>query len=341
MYRKLPLQQQQTIGNEKELKYRNPVIFKEFGNPTSLCFHGKKLFTGCSTRVQIYAGHELFKSVSLKDLVTSVDVRQDGRLFACGDNMGVVRVYDSESRSVLRTLVGHKGAVKNVKFMHQTNRLISSSDDNTIILWDVTAETILQQYSGENGHSDYVRGLCVCAASPHLFVSGSYDHTLKLWDTNTNTCLLTLDHQHPVESLLVLKQMTILISTGGNKIKIWDLLTGKLIQVFGCHQKTVTSCSVDSKQEWLFTGSLDHQVKIISLSDYKVLKTIKYPNPVLCVMVGNNDQELAVGMTGGLLCVRNRIKEVKEKEVTKLKRGTYDYLMRGGDQAPAMVNNIK
>ena len=111
MYRKLQLQQVPQLVekfNIPELGFKSPVIIKEFANVTCCQYFNKQLAIAASTRVQLYVKSNLSKSISLKDLVYCVAYRQDGKLLACGDAMGIIRVYDVETRSVLRTLVGHK-----------------------------------------------------------------------------------------------------------------------------------------------------------------------------------------------------------------------------------------
>ena len=203
----------------------------------------------------------------------------------------------------------------------------------------MTQETALHSFEE---HSDYCRSVAVSKATPNFFVTGSYDHTVKLWDATNGVCALTLDHGAPVESTLFLKSGGLIVSCGGSRIKFWDVMNGgKLVQSISHHQKTITSLALDSTESFLFSGSLDHQVKIISLADYKVVKTIKYPAPILSLSVSKDNAELAVGMTGGLLCVRTReiTKEEGEKAAAtkKLRRGTFDYLMRGGNVGPSKV----
>ena len=342
MFKKVELQKVPQLEAKfefKELDFKSPVVIKEFANVTHCEYFKKQLAIASSTRIQLYAKQELSKSISSKELVTSVTFREDGKLLASGDINGIIRVYDLETRSVLRTLVGHKNAVRDLKFSYEKNRLISCSDDNTVKYWDVTQEECLLTFED---HSDYCRSVAVSKASPNFFCTGSYDHSIKLWDSTNNICVLSLDHGHPVEKVLILKSGTLIVSSGGNKIKFWDIMNGgKLVHSLSNHQKTITTLALDDSGAFLMSGSLDHQLKMISLEDYKVVKTIKYPAPILSIAVSINNGELAVGMTGGLLCIRSReIIKVGDEREKKLRRGTFAYLMRGGNTQPNQVINL-
>ena len=69
--------------------------------------------------------------------------------------------------------------------------------------------------------------------------------------------------------------------TGGNVVKIWDVLGGgKLLHVLKSHQKTVTCLCLTPSMKLnqsdatlaprLLTGSLDGHVKVFDISDFKV-----------------------------------------------------------------------
>lgn len=47
-----------------------------------------------------------------------------------------------------------------------------------------------------------------------VFLSGSYDHTLKLFDARMDKSVMTMDHGHPVESLLLYPSEGLLVSAG-------------------------------------------------------------------------------------------------------------------------------
>ena len=71
---------------------------------------------------------------------------------------------------------------------------------------------------------------------------------------------------------------------GGNVLKVWDVFGGgRELRTLSNHQKTITSLCFDGSRSRFLTASLDHHVKIYSVSDYHVVHTIKYPAPLLAV----------------------------------------------------------
>ncbi|KAI8892322.1 WD40-repeat-containing domain protein, partial [Globomyces pollinis-pini] len=315
----------------------SPVIIKEFAAVTTTAFSQApphEFAIASSTRVQLYStvSQSVSKTISrFKETVYSADVRNDGKLLVAGDASGLLQLFDLSSRAILRSLQAHNGAIRVSKFGTNHNTVVSASDDNTVKLWDITSEDPLNEF---NLHTDYVRSASNSIDTPSLILSGSYDHTVRLWDTRSNACTLTMDHDAPVESVLFLPGGGLVASSGGNKIKIWDMFSGgRLVQSISHHQKTITCMTLDGTKSYLLSGSLDHQVKVLSLQDYKVVHTIKHSAPILSLGISPTNSHIAVGMANGYLSIRKRTIKTTELAAPKpkVRGGTHAHFTRTGD----------
>jgi len=85
-------------------------------------------------------------------------------------------------------LHGHTRGVWSVSFSPDGQILASSSDDETVRLWDVRDGQCLQVLRG------HTKSICSVSFSPNglTLVSGSQDQTIKLWDVRTGECIKTL-----------------------------------------------------------------------------------------------------------------------------------------------------
>jgi U3 small nucleolar RNA-associated protein 15 len=120
--------------------------------------------------------NEVDKSLSrFKDVAYGATYRADGRLLACGGAHPLVQVFDVESRTLLRSLRGHSGAVRVTRFASDQTRVVSMSDDRSVRSWDLASEAMLTCVA--DAHSDYVRGGAASRVSPDVWYSGSYDRT--------------------------------------------------------------------------------------------------------------------------------------------------------------------
>ena len=128
----------------------------------------------------------------------------------------------------LRTLSGHTDTVRCVAFFPDNRRLVSSSWDNTVRIWDV--ETGLQTGDPFTGHTDVVRSVAV-APNAQRIASVAEDRTLRVWCVSTGQ--LAYDpidgHASGLWCVTFSPDGRRIATTGDNTIRIWDTDTGELV----------------------------------------------------------------------------------------------------------------
>lgn len=265
-----------------------------------------ELFSGASTRLTVYSVPEMEKIKSMSksaDVIHGIDFRSDGKLFALGNSAGNIQVFDSSSKKLIRNLKGHKGPVRKVKFSPNKINLFSISDDNTFKVWDIPTESEIKTV---DAHNDYIRA-CSVSNDGKFFITGSYDHLIKVWKIEDYSLIMTIDNGAPVEDLLISSNGSVLISTGSNVIKFWDITnSGQLIHSMSPHQKTITSIAYSSDYSHIITGGLDRISKVIDLSSYRVIQGFKFDSPIMCVACNKADSALSFGLANGYCVIKTR-----------------------------------
>ncbi|KAH8118572.1 WD40 repeat-like protein [Phellopilus nigrolimitatus] len=314
-------------------QFKHPVFVKEYAPITSIHFSPSKphrYAVTAATRVQVYAPRtqKVTKTISrFKDVARSGCIRSDGKLVVAGDDSGLVQVFDINSRAILRTLDSHKQPVHVSKFSAANNtQILSCSDDTTVKLWDVPSQSAIATFTA---HTDYVRSGQVAQANANLILTGSYDATVRLFDARSGHCEMG-SNALPVEQVLLFPTGTVALSAAGPILRAWDLVAGgRCLRAFSNHQKTITSLAFDGRASRLLTGGLDHMVKVYDVSTYKVVHTMRYPAPVLCLDVSPDDTHIAAGMSDGTLSVRRRQPKASESSsepfsLASLRSGTFE-----------------
>jgi len=104
----------------------------------------------------------------------------DELVVATGFQDPEIRVLDPANGRLLNTLKGHTGYVLQVAFSRDGHVLASTSQDQTIRLWDTTTWTRLS--APLRGHNHEVNAVAFSTES-HLLATGNKDGEVFLWDT--------------------------------------------------------------------------------------------------------------------------------------------------------------
>ncbi|ORX55140.1 WD40 repeat-like protein [Hesseltinella vesiculosa] len=205
----------------------------------------------------------------------------DSRLLASGSVDGEIKLWNFSSGEC-STLSGHAQAVNHVHVFQQSTRLLSSSEDGRLILWDLDAKQRLHVFEGHQAsiqasipsmpgflHRFYepasTEKLTEVTSAAHvqqqldlqhrsgtpIAISCSLDKTLKVWSLSSGRCLTTLfGHRNGVKALAYDKLRMVTGSSDG-ELKIWDIENGHVLH------------SID-----LFDGSA---INAVGLSDTKII----------------------------------------------------------------------
>lgn len=73
--------------------------------------------------------------------------------------------------------------------------------------------------------------------------AGSYDHTVRLFDARTKSSVMTIEHGHPVESVLLFPSGGLLVSAG-NSIKSNKSNFFSVVLILGNTSATYFLCGV-------------------------------------------------------------------------------------------------
>ncbi|KAJ6114423.1 U3 small nucleolar RNA-associated protein 15 C-terminal [Penicillium sp. IBT 16267x] len=305
-------------------------------------------------RVQIYSIHtrKLLRTITrFDDTVRGTDVRPDGRVLVTGDDTGTVQVFDVKSRAILKTWRDHKQPVWVSKFSpSDPTCLFTTSDDLTVRLWDLPAESSQRTFTG---HTDYVRSgafMPGAMASSGLLVSGSYDRTVRIWDPRVQRrAAMTFKMAAPIENVLPMPAGTTVLASADNKIAVLDIVAGKPMHMIQNHQKTVTSLALASNGERLLSGALDGHLKVFETTGWNAVSGSKYPSPILSLRVitsglAQEDKHIAVGMQSGLLSIKTRLsgqQKVKDRERQKEMKALLEGKLEEHDREVAKKKKLR
>lgn len=301
-----------------------PTLVKEFGSIDYIDFSPVQphfFAVTCSVRVQIYNPITKLVAKNLSKFQENAhggSYRQDGRLLVAGDDQGLVKIFDTTTKNLLRIFKDHKAPTHRTFFTPDLLHVASFSDDKTVKLWDIASEKVVHTYEE---HTDYIRAGCVNPASSNIIVSGGYDKKVNFYDTRSQEVVFSVNHGSAVESLLFLPSGGIFISAGGTEICVWDVFaSGKLLTKLSQHHKTITCLRLASNGKRILSSGLDRQVKIYDVGSYQNVHTLSFPNSVLSIAVAPKNQTVVAGMVDGLVSIQNMDQNEQHGQTKQIRR---------------------
>lgn len=152
-------------------------------------------------------------------------------------------------------------------------RIISSSDDNTLKLWN--AETG-EEVNNLEGQSAAVSCMALSPDSKWI-VTGNEDNALTLWDAKGGKVERRFEgHDGIVYSVAFSPDAKQIVSASQDQtVKLWDAKTGEEVRSFEGHTDSVLSVAFSPDGESIISASQDKTLKLWKVEDGKVLHSLE------------------------------------------------------------------
>ena len=202
--------------------------------------------------------HQLtLKKEGFKDLQESIKI-EEGKLAEY--NFTLQEKPKFTEYKLIQTLTGHTNYAYSASYSPDGRKIVSTSADRTIKIWDANTGSCLQTLTG---HTYNVRS---ASYSPdgRKIVSASADNTIKIWDANTGKCLQTLkEHLYSVNSASFSPDgKNIVSASNDNTLKIWKTNRTKSLNTLRKHSHSVNSASFSIDGTKIVSASYDNTIKI-------------------------------------------------------------------------------
>ena len=226
-----------------------------------------------------YNLNNIYSIVSHEDCVNSISIFPSGNIVSVSGDKSII-IYDMNIKILQKIQNAHDKAISYVEVKDENN-FISCSDDNNIKLWIKKENIFMINKIIKNAHEEPIKKV-IYRLNEDL-ISCSYDNTIKIWKNNNNNvyeCMVTLIHFEHINSILFLEDKKLLISSGVDGTKFWDLSKDNYNEIYciihfentlcGWHNAL---CRIDD-DNIIIGGKNDGIMKIISISKKEIIKEI-------------------------------------------------------------------
>ncbi|ETO27770.1 WD-40 repeat-containing protein, partial [Reticulomyxa filosa] len=173
----------------------------------------------------------------------------------------------------LKVLYGHFGYVKRVKFSLDETKIVSSSEDKEVRIWDIMSEKKIQVFKG---HSNWVNDAHF-SPKGNMVVSCSKDKTIRLWDVNTEKEIRKLKgHSDNVTSAQFSSDGINIVSSSWDKtIRLWDVNSGKEIKIWKGHSKKINDAQFSPDSQMIVSSSDGDTIRIWNIRSGKRMAELR------------------------------------------------------------------
>jgi len=167
-------------------------------------------------------------------LATCICFSDDDKLAAVGYGDNYLAIWDIESKKIVYQLECHSGGVYSVKFVPKNKKIITSSLDSTIKIWDFNAQDknySMTLFKTLKGHTDYVLTLDVDPSGKWL-LSGSKDlHAILTYIETGDMIYRIKAHTNTIITASFNTQgTTFCTGSGDQSVKIWSIAEADSVQ---------------------------------------------------------------------------------------------------------------
>ena len=167
--------------------------------------------------------------------------------------------------SPLYTYSGHHGFVNAVAWSPDGKRIASSSDDNTVQVWNAADGGNVYTY---RGHSNLVEAVAWSPNGKHI-ASGGFDSTVQVWDTADGSHAFTYHGHSSFVDTVAWSPNGKRIASGSydNTVQVWDAVNGDNVYTYHGHNNTVSTAAWSPDGKRIASSSWDNTVQVWNAAD--------------------------------------------------------------------------
>ncbi|WP_319056234.1 NB-ARC domain-containing protein [Streptomyces europaeiscabiei] len=183
-------------------------------------------------------------------------------LLATGGEDGIVRLWDVESGSVVRSIEASSEWVRSVAFSADGTQIASAGDDYAVRVWNVSDGTAIMTLEGSTAP---VRS---CSFTPDgtRIVAAGYDGHVRVWNLGSGREVHSLaGHDAAIRRIAVSPDGSRLASASDDQtVRIWDIEQGRELHVYNKHTASVWGCSFSPCGTWVASAGDDQVIRVWS-----------------------------------------------------------------------------
>ncbi|CAC5360920.1 unnamed protein product [Mytilus coruscus] len=187
--------------------------------------------------------------------ITCLQVSYDSRFIVSGSRDKTICVYDMTMQTVVTFYEEHKAPIQALCIFTDDSQVISMDCNSILFIWKPHTAQTLRSYSNINA-----RFFLLSSHGSHL-VTAAGDQSVKVVALEDKTIVTYINHAEHVTCLACSVDDKFMVTGSSDKtLRIWEMFTGKLIQVLVQHTAIVCSVAIGDDNENVVSGCKNGQL---------------------------------------------------------------------------------
>ena len=194
----------------------------------------------------------------------------DGTMLACGDSVGIIRIWNVISGELQLTINCGGDSLENLRsidFSPDGTTIISVRNENNIKFWNIATGYVVKTLD----LNDEGSVSAIFTPTGENIISKSVRGGINIWDVETGELIRTLGSQHPLSFTISSDGKTLiqvgtknfpLSSFGEEVIKLWDIETGDALKELRGDNYVRTAAISHDKKIIISATDTDHKINI-------------------------------------------------------------------------------
>ncbi|MCH2584100.1 MAG: hypothetical protein MK138_04960, partial [Planctomycetes bacterium] len=219
-----------------------------------------------------------------RDILFDAELSPDGAILATAGYDRSIKVWETGSGKLLRTIEGHNGAIYDIAFSPDGSVLASAGGDASVKLWQVSTGLRLDTLGQPTGEQFNV----AFTPDSRFIVASGADKQIRLWKWISREkprvnplVLVRFAHEDEITSFVISEDGSRLASSSADRtVKTWSLPGLEPLQTFDKQSDVVATLAFTPGERSLFVGRLDGSRARLKLDKLAVAQEAPRPNTV-------------------------------------------------------------
>lgn len=224
-----------------------------------------------------------------KNGIISLDFNENLILLISGGFDHQIYVWNPYIDSPVHNLSGHSAPIVSVRFVSNPTHIVSLDQDMNLKVWDSRKfkcnDTInIDEFQEKKNFSP--NGVCILHKQLKIVLYGKGLNFLE-YDRHNN--VTSADENVSICAEFIASNLTLLTPVG-NKVKVWNLLTGEVKKIFSNLTKSdISVCNLDQNSKRFMLGDLEGYMGVYNVNNGALLKTLmRHKSEVIQMIHSNN-----------------------------------------------------